>query len=237
MQNKPNKYRFSNTGEVQTYQEQDESLIVTVLLCKVGTFNDSSGIKVSLTKEQLQGLVNTYNMEVEAEYHKIQANKKEPIGRIFLEKLLRKKTHEFSIDEVTLAPVTTEHTLHNSFVVGRVIGRLEFKDISDSYGEIWGKLFISTREYVDKVKGGILNQISLAFYPQSNKLEEVSFTIYGAIDGAQIIRMSQNGIKPDKNILANTIGELSKKLSAINTEITNLDNQLYTVRNKRSLER
>ncbi len=235
--NKPNKYVFSNTGEVQTYQEQDDALIVTALLCKVGTFTDANGTEVNLSKAQLQGLVNTYNLEVEAEYSKIQANKKEPIGRIFLEKLLRKKTPELSLDEVTLAPVTTEHTLHNSFVVGRVLGRLEFKEITDTYGEIWGKLFISTKEYVDKVKGGILNQISMAFYPDSNKLEEISFTVYGAIDGAQIIKMSQNGIKPDKTMLATTIGELSKKLSAINNEITDIDTKLSAVRNKRSLER
>ncbi len=235
--NKPNKYVFSNTGEVQTYQEQDDALIVTALLCKVGTFTDANGVSVALSKEQLQGLVNTYNLEVEAEYSKIQANKKEPIGRIFLEKLLRKKTPELSLDEVTLAPVTTEHTLHNSFVVGRVLGRLEFKEITDTYGEIWGKLFISTKEYVDKVKGGILNQISMAFYPDSNKLEEISFTVYGAIDGAQIIKMSQNGIKPDKTMLAQTIGELSKKLSAINNEVTDIDTKLSSIRNKRSLER
>lgn len=237
MQNKPQKYSFSNTGEVQTYQEQDDALIVTALLCKVGTFTDANGTDVTLSKEQLQGLVNTYNLEVEAEYSKIQANKKEPIGRIFLEKLLRKKTPELSLDEVTLAPVTTEHTLHNSFVVGRVLGRLEFKEFTDTYGEIWGKLFISTKEYVDKVKGGILNQISMAFYPDSNKLEEISFTVYGAIDGAQIIKMSQNGIKPDKTMLAQTIGELSKKLSAINNEITKIDSKLSSIRNKRSLER
>lgn len=237
MQNEPQKYSFSNTGEVQTYQEQDDALIVTALLCKVGTFTDANGTDVTLSKEQLQGLVNTYNLEVEAEYSKIQANKKEPIGRIFLEKLLRKKTPELSLDEVTLAPVTTEHTLHNSFVVGRVLGRLEFKEFTDTYGEIWGKLFISTKEYVDKVKGGILNQISMAFYPDSNKLEEISFTVYGAIDGAQIIKMSQNGIKPDKTMLAQTIGELSKKLSAINNEITKIDSKLSSIRNKRSLER
>lgn len=235
--NKPNKYVFSNTGEVQTYQEQDDALIVTALLCKVGTFSDANGVSVALSKEQLQGLVNAYNLEVEAEYSKIQANKKEPIGRIFLEKLLRKKTPELSLDEVTLAPVTTEHTLHNSFVVGRVLGRLEFKEVTDTYGEIWGKLFISTKEYVDKVKGGILNQISMAFYPDSNKLEEISFTVYGAIDGAQIIKMSQNGIKPDKTMLASTIGELSKKLSAINNEIIDIDTKLSSIRNKRSLER
>lgn len=237
MQDKLNKLSFSKTGEVQTYQEQDDTLIVTALLCKVGTFTDSSGKEVNLTKEQLQGLVNAYNLEVEAEYSKIQANKKEPIGRIFLEKLLRKKTPELSLDEITLAPVTTEHTLHNSFVVGRVLGRLEFKEITDSYGEIWGKLFISTKEYVDKVKGGILNQISMAFYPDINKLEEISFTVYGAIDGAQIIKMSQNGIKPDKTMLAQTIGQLSKKLSAITNEITTLDTKLSAIRNKRSLER
>lgn len=235
--NKPNKYIFSNTGEVHTYQEQDDALIVTALLCKVGTFTDANGVSVALSKEQLQGLVNTYNLEVEAEYSKIQANKKEPIGRIFLEKLLRKKTPELSLDEVTLAPVTTEHTLHNSFVVGGVLGRLEFKEITDTYGEIWGKLFISTKEYVDKVKGGILNQISMAFYPDSNKLEEISFTVYGAIDGAQIIKMSQNGIKPDKTMLSLTIGELSKKLSVINNEITDIDTKLSAIKNKRSLER
>ncbi|MCE3267818.1 MAG: hypothetical protein K0R49_70 [Burkholderiales bacterium] len=237
MQNKLNRYIFSSTGEVHHYQEQDNALIVTVLLCKVGTFTDANGTEVNLNKEQLQGLTNTYNQEVETEYQKIQANKKEPIGRIFLERLLRKKTPELLIDEVTLAPVTTEHTLHNSFVVGRVIGRLEFKDISDSYGEIWGRLFISTKEYVDKVKGGILNQISLAFYPDTNKLEEVSFTVYGAIDGAQIIKMSQHGIKPDKTLLASTIGELSKKLSAINNELIDIDSKLTMARNKRSLER
>ncbi|MBP9741939.1 MAG: hypothetical protein KBD37_01125 [Burkholderiales bacterium] len=235
--NKPNKYQFSNTGEVQTYQEQDDALIVTVMLCKVGTFTDSNGIKVSLNKEQLQNLVAAYNSEVEAEYNKIRANKKEPIGRIFLEKLLCKKTPELSIDEVTLAPVTTEHTLHNSFVMGRVIGCLEFKDISDTYGEVWGKLFIATREYVSKVKGGILNQISIAFYPDINKLEEVSFTTYGAIDGAQIIKMSQNGIKPDKAMLAGAIGDLSKKLSAINNELIDIDSRLSAARNKQSIER
>lgn len=122
--NKPNKYVFSNTGEVQTYQEQDDALIVTALLCKVGKFTDANGTNVTLSKEQLQTLVSTYNLEVEDEYSKIQANKKEPIGRIFLEKLLRKRTPELSLDEVTLAPVTTEHTLHNSFIVGRVFGRL-----------------------------------------------------------------------------------------------------------------
>jgi hypothetical protein len=59
MQDRPNKYLFSNTGEVQNYQEQDDALIVTALLCKVGAFTDSSGTEVNLTKEQLQGLVNT----------------------------------------------------------------------------------------------------------------------------------------------------------------------------------
>lgn len=237
MQNKPTKYSFSNTGEVFNYQEQDDALIVTALLCKVGTFTDANGTEVSLTKEQLQNLVNTYNQEVEAEYQKIQANKKEPIGRIFLEKLLRKRTPELTVDEITLAPVTTEHTLHNSFVVGRVIGRLEFKEITDTYGEVWGRLFISTKEYVDKVKGGILNQISIAFYPDTNKLEEISFTVYGAIDGAQIIKMSQNGVKPDKTLLARSIGELSKKLSVIDNELVDIDSKLTMVRNKRSLER
>ncbi|MFO0319892.1 MAG: hypothetical protein ACK5Z5_05765, partial [Neisseriaceae bacterium] len=111
--NQTNKYSFSNTGEVQTYQEQDDALIVTALLCKVGTFTDANGVEVNLTKGQLQGLVNTYNQEVQAEYQRILTHKKEPIGRIFLERLLRKKTPELSIDEVTLAPVTTEHTLHN----------------------------------------------------------------------------------------------------------------------------
>ncbi len=234
---KSSKYLFSSTGEVQTYHEQDESLIATAMLCKVGTFTDANGTNVVLNKEQLQNLVATYNKEVEAEYNKIRTNKKDPIGRIFLEKLLCKKTPEFSIDEVTLAPVTTEHTLHNSFVVGRVLGRLEFKDISDTYGEIWGKLFVTTKEYVDKVKGGILNQISMAFYPDTNKLEEISFTVYGAIDGAQIIKMSQNGIAPDKTMLAKTIGELSKKLSAVNNEINGINIQLSAIRNKRTVER
>jgi hypothetical protein len=49
--------------------------------------------------------------------------------------------------------------------------------------------------------------------------------------------MSQNGIKPDKTMLAQTIGQLSKKLSAINNEITTLDTKLSAIRNKRSLER
>lgn len=230
------KYLFSS-GEVQACQEQDDALIVTALLCKAGTFNDSKGAEVSLSKAQLHDLVNTYNQEVEAEYKKILAKQKEPIGRIFLEKLLGKKSQQLSIDEVTLAPVTTEHTLHNSFVVGRVIGRLEFRNISAAYAEVWGKLFISTREYVDKVKGGILNQISIAFYPETNRLDEVSFTVYGAIDGAQIIRMSQNGFKPDKTMLAKTIGELSKKLALVDSELNEIDSKLSNIRNKQSLER
>lgn len=68
-------------------------------------------------------------------------------------------------------------------------------------------------------------------------MEEVSFTVYGAVDGAQIIKMSQNGIKPNKTMLASTIGTLSKKLSAINNEIIDIDTKLSSVRNKRSLER
>ena len=233
----PLKYSFSNTGEVQSYQEQDDSLIVTALLCKTGSFKDANGTPVNLTKEDLNNLANAYNLEVEAEYNKIKANKKEPIGRIFLEKLLRKKTPELSLDEITLAPVTTEHTLHNSFIVGRVLGRLEFKDVSETYAELWCRLFITTKDYVDKVKGGILNQISMSYYPATNKLEEISFTIYGAIDGAQIIRMSQNGIKPDKTILASAIGTLSKKLTAINTDLVDIESKLSAIRNKRQLER
>lgn len=49
--------------------------------------------------------------------------------------------------------------------------------------------------------------------------------------------MSQNGIKPDKTLLAKTIGELSNKLSVINGELADIDNRLNTIRNTRSIEK
>lgn len=230
------KISLSSKTEVLSYREQDDAIIVRAIMCRTGNWTDGSGTEVTITEEMLAKLIENYNREVQQEYQKIKANKKDSIGKIVLEKLLGKKQSSFTINDITLLPICQEHDVNQDKVVGRVIGLLELVRNGDAF-EMHGNLFISTKKNVEQVTGGLFNQVSISFYPEIHKMEEISFTVYGAVEGSQIIKMSKFGIKPNSKILSRSIQECNLKLSKIDEEIKQIDTQLLKLKREQIVDK
>lgn len=191
------------TGQI----DNDRGLIVRVVASRaVGRVTDANSQEFNLTPEVLRGIVDNYNRRVHLEHDAtIIQQKRIPIGKKLIEKITGKTREQFELSDIALLPVQLEHELHVMQTIGTVMGLMEMGRW-DGAECIFADLLISDDDAIKRIHDGRLHQVSISFSWPDLEADEISFTVYGAVDQSSIVaikdgtRMEYSKTKVEKEL-------------------------------------
>lgn len=235
-----NKLQF--TANIMNQLDTPNGLVVKIVASRaVGKTIDANNQEFDLSPECLQLLVDNYNRRVHDEYQETIVEKKRvPLAKKLLEHLLGKPRERFTIDDIALLPVQTEHEMHVKNTIGTVMGLLSIGEW-DNKDAVFANLLISDEDAIKRIDSGRLHQVSMSFSYPDMILDEISFTVYGAVEKTNIIAIQENGSfaysKPrEVTMNNNAIKKIQLKLKEIESTRIDLkkqkENLLFQITNK-----
>lgn len=101
----------------------------------------------------------------------------------YVKDIFREPLSDYELQHVQMAPVGTEHEIHQDAIKGRIVGKVWIdEDTQKKVNWLWSKLEILGAENVRKIQDGTFKATSINFNIKTGEIMEVSFVFKPAIE-------------------------------------------------------